>query len=91
MDTTKRKYSVTVIPDEEEETFSTSSCNCKECTLVHIAQIEWDTFKPKTKLQRRMITVVAKIERDIQARKKNNLKTVPKNLVSRKYKKRYGS
>lgn len=66
----KRKYSVTVIPDEEGENFIPSSCKCKECKLMHSAQIEWDTFKPETILQKRMKAVVSKIEKDIKARKK---------------------
>jgi len=59
---TKRKYSVTVIPDNEAEQFSTSSCNCRECTLMHIAQLEWDSFIPETKLQHHMKKVIADIE-----------------------------
>ena len=59
---TKRKYSVTVIPDNEVEEFSTSSCSCRECTLMHMAQVEWDSFIPKTNLQRRMKKVIANIE-----------------------------
>jgi hypothetical protein len=91
MNTNKRKYSVTVIPDEEREPFSPSSCNCKECTMMHIAQIEWDTFKPETILQRRMMTVIAKIERDIKAEKKSQLRTISKKLGYRKHNKRHKS
>ena len=60
---TKRKYSVTVTPDTES--FIASVCNCRECTLMHRAQVEWDTFIPQTHLQRGMKDVVARIERRI--------------------------
>ncbi len=88
MGTNKRKYTATVIPDEEGEPFTTSSCECKECTLMHIAQLEWDTFKPETKLQQRMMAVVAKLEKDIKADKKSNPLAIPKKLVLRKRTKR---
>jgi hypothetical protein len=60
---TKRKYSVIVTPDNEGERFTPSQCNCNACKSMHIAQIEWDTFIPKTELQFRMKEVVRKIEK----------------------------
>lgn len=68
---TKRKYSVTVIPDNEVEEFSTSSCSCRECTLMHMAQVEWDSFIPQTNLQRRMKKVIANIELKNKSKQKN--------------------
>ena len=59
---TKRQYSVTVLPDREGEQFSSSLCSCKECIDTHNSQREWETFVPKTKLQRRMFDVINKIE-----------------------------
>ena len=58
---TKRKYSVTVIPDKEGEPFTPSSCTCKVCVSMNDAQLEWDTFIPETNLQRRMKKVVSKM------------------------------
>lgn len=66
-----RKYTLNIIPDKEGEEFTHSSCDCKDCMLMHMAQIEWDTFKPETNLQKRMKKVVSKLEKDIENRKKN--------------------
>lgn len=65
----KRKYTVKVIPDEEGEAFSRSSCTCETCISMHISQLEWDTFKPKTHLQQQMKSIVSKIENDIKSKK----------------------
>ena len=59
----KRKYSVTVTPDQKGEKFSPSFCNCNACQAMHIAQIEWDTFIPDTGLQKRMKVVIEKLEK----------------------------
>ena len=64
---TKREYSVTVLPDKEGEPFSSSLCDCKECKETHYAQREWETFIPKTKLQKRMVDVINKIENIINS------------------------
>ena len=58
-------YSVTLVPDEEGEQFSPSSCDCTNCKNMHFAQNEWDTFIPSTRLQLRMKEVVAQIESNI--------------------------
>jgi len=65
----KKKYTITITSDNEEESFSTSSCTCKECELMHSAQSEWDTFVPKTNMQKRMLNIVSKIEKDIKNKK----------------------
>ena len=57
-----KEYSVTVTPDSEGEQFTASTCHCRACTLMHLAQMEWDTFTPRTHLQRGMKEVVARIE-----------------------------
>ena len=57
----KRKYSVTVVPNEEEK-FTSSKCKCDACRSMHLSQLEWETFVPKTKLQTRMKNVINKIE-----------------------------
>ena len=54
---------IMVTPDTDN--FTVSVCNCRECTLMHQAQVEWDTFTPQTHLQRGMKDVVARIERRI--------------------------
>ena len=59
---TKRKYSVTVLPDKDGEKFSKSSCNCDICLAMHTSQIEWNTFKPTTSLQYRMKEIINKLE-----------------------------
>jgi len=57
-----KQYSVTVIPDSQEEQFTASTCDCRACTMMHVAQKEWDTFTPRTHLQRGMKEVIARIE-----------------------------
>jgi hypothetical protein len=59
----KRNYSLTVVSDEETEQFSVSKCDCDICKRMHLSQIEWDIFKPKTHLQKRMKKVIRKIEK----------------------------
>ena len=59
---TKRKYSVTVLPDNDREKFSRSLCNCNFCLGMHISDVEWDTFKPNTRLQYRMKEIVSKLQ-----------------------------
>ena len=61
-DESKREYSVTITPDIEGEKFTHSDCNCDICKSMHIAQVEWDTFTPKTKLQFRMKEVINKLD-----------------------------
>ena len=67
MNTRQRQYSVMVIPDHEVEPFTRSECTCPYCRSAHLAQQEWDTFVPTTRLQARMLDVVQKIERRIKA------------------------
>lgn len=85
---TKREYSVTVIPDEEGEEFSPSSCACKECALMHIAQTEWDTFIPETRLQKQMMATIARIEARVKNGWKSNTTEVPKRLKTRRKRRR---
>jgi hypothetical protein len=58
----KRKYSVTVLPDNETEKFSKSLCDCKFCLQMHASNLEWETFKPNTRLQYRMKEIVDKLQ-----------------------------
>lgn len=68
----KRVYSVKIIPEKKEDSFSPSYCDCKQCDLMQKSHLEWNIFKKmsvKTPLQIRMMKVVSKIERDIKKRK----------------------
>jgi len=66
----KSKYSLRIISDKKIEPFSVSYCDCKKCESMQKSHLEWKFFKKntslKTSLQRRMIKVIAKIERDIK-------------------------
>jgi hypothetical protein len=81
---TKRKYSVVTIPDKKAETFSPSSCSCQKCKLMHISQLEWNSFIPETNLQKQMMTVIETIESRIKNNKKTNLNDIPKRLKTNK-------
>jgi hypothetical protein len=85
---TKTLYSVNVIPDKEGEKFSPSFCKCKDCMIMHSTQLEWDTFTSKTKLQKRMMAVISKIEtREKKGVISNKIK-IPRKLKNIKTKKR---
>lgn len=83
---TKRKYSVSVIPDKEGETFSPSFCSCDKCKLMHYAQLEWDTFIPETSLQKQMVSIIDTIESRAKNNWKSNLNDIPKRLKTIKKK-----
>lgn len=85
---TKRKYSVTVIPDKEGEAFSPSSCTCEVCVSMNDAQLEWDTFIPETNLQRRMKKVVSIMEKRVKKGLTTDLTSLPKYLGSSRKKRR---
>lgn len=85
---TKTLYSVNVTPDKEGEKFSPSFCKCKDCMIMYSAQLEWDTFTSKTKLQKRMMAVISKIEtREKKGVISNKIK-IPRKLKNIKTKKR---
>ena len=71
-------YSVIVIPDNEDKSFSPSICTCKQCQLMHMAQLEWDTFTPNTNLQKNMKKVISNIEKTIKKKSSNTITTLPK-------------
>ena len=56
-------------PERPGEEFTPSMCNCLECTRMEMASREWDSFTPKTALQRRMKNVVSNIELTIKKNK----------------------
>ena len=65
-------HSLSIIPDDESEEFTTSTCNCSQCQQTHLAQSDWDTFTAKTNLQRGMKDVIARIEKREKDREKDD-------------------
>lgn len=51
------------VPDTPKEKFSRSSCDCELCLKMHLSVLEWNTFTPTTAMQRRMMEVISKIEK----------------------------
>lgn len=74
-----KTYSVTILPDTQTENFTLSLCKCDVCERIHAAQIEWETFTPKTQLQKRMKSSIYKIEKKIK--KKIKKETSPVNNI----------
>ena len=62
---TTRAYSV---PDSKDEEFTSSNCDCSSCKKMHDSQVEWDSFTPRTNIQRRMKEAIARIEARERAR-----------------------
>ena len=61
-----------VIITEDKDDFMESECACKVCQSMNDVDEEWDSFTPKTNLQKRMKDVIARIEtREKKKRKKN--------------------
>jgi hypothetical protein len=56
------EYTFSVFDDKDSEKFSKSECKCEECLMMHLAQKDWDKFKPKTHLQKRMMKAIKNIE-----------------------------
>ena len=50
-----------LIIDDTPEEFTKSNCSCSFCSSTHLAADDWNFFKPKTNLQKRMLKVVKKI------------------------------
>jgi hypothetical protein len=62
----RKRYSLKIIPDKDVEKFSRSTCTCKTCKAMHLSELselEWDTFVPKTHLQKRMFKAIKNIEK----------------------------
>jgi len=61
-----------VIITEDKDDFVESECACNVCQSMNEVDEEWDSFTPKTNLQKRMKDVIARIEtREKKKRKKN--------------------
>jgi len=41
---------------------SEEECLCLECKQIRLASLQWDSYKPTTNLQKRMLEVVKRIE-----------------------------
>jgi len=52
-----------IVDDNEKDVFTTSKCSCDFCISMDISVRDWGKFVAKSALQRRMLRVVAKIER----------------------------
>ena len=53
-----------IVVDNDHEKFTRSQCNCDFCMETHrIVDGEWPQYQARTKLQRRMLKVIAKIEK----------------------------
>ena len=59
----KRKYKSIIVPDDENEPFSRSNCECEFCIHMHLCNVEWESFICHTQLQRRMKDVVEKLQK----------------------------
>jgi len=64
---------MSLIITSDTEEFTPSECTCEKCIQMKLSQDEWDSFKPKTKLQKRMKNAVSSIEKRIK--KKRNSKS----------------
>lgn len=84
MNADERKYSVTVVPEKDEEVFTRSECKCMQCLLMHAAVEEWETFVPETKLQESMLKIVSKLEKDIKRNEKKRKHKKEKENVRKK-------
>lgn len=51
-----------IITNDESESFKRSICDCEFCDTMHASVKEWDTFTPKTVLQKNIMKVVKRIE-----------------------------
>ena len=61
-----------VIITEDKADFVEWECACNVCQSMNDVDEEWDSFTPKTNLQKRMKDVIARIEtREKKKRKKN--------------------
>tara|TARA_B110000908_G_scaffold168744_1_gene224325 strand:+ start:292 stop:498 length:207 start_codon:yes stop_codon:yes gene_type:complete len=52
-----------LIITDDTETFTKSTCDCEFCDKMHSSSKEWATFIPETNIQKNMLAVVAKIEK----------------------------
>jgi hypothetical protein len=69
-----KSYRFVTVPDQDAETFTVSYCTCPTCQATHLANLEWDGFKPKTHLQKSMLGIVKRLEKRYGVRKAQSLK-----------------
>jgi hypothetical protein len=58
----KMKRKLIIVNENELDEFTVSECKCDFCQDIHRKVREWNTFKVKTRLQKRMKKVVKDIE-----------------------------
>ena len=58
-----------IVPDNDQDEFTPSLCECSECSSMNNAINEWDGFQSNTHLQRRMKSVIARIEKKYTVKK----------------------
>ncbi len=58
-----------IVPDPVECSFTRSECNCPVCLEMNDMEKEWDTYVPTNNLQRRMLSVVKRIEKKYAKKK----------------------
>ena len=51
-----------IVPDDENEKFTESDCNCAFCWEMKRMNSDWRCFEPKTQLQKRMKEVARELE-----------------------------
>ncbi len=52
-----------IVPDPVESSFTPSECKCPSCVEMNSMEDEWKTYVPTNHLQRRMLSVVKRIEK----------------------------
>ena len=58
-----KQYRLITVPDEESEPFTVSTCKCSVCVDINMANEEWSSLIPKSRLQSRMMAVIRRIEK----------------------------
>ena len=66
--------------EKDNEKFVQSHCICEFCTSTHNTINVWDSYTPKTNLQKRMLKVISRIEK--RERKKLNPKKSIQKITS---------
>jgi hypothetical protein len=65
-----KKYDLIITKDDEK--FTPSECTCTFCTETSKLNLEWNTLVPTTNLQKRMKTVIERIETRASAKENEN-------------------
>ena len=49
-----------------KQSFKRSNCECEFCDKIHSSVKEWKTFTPVTNLQKNMMDVIERIEKNLR-------------------------